>query len=91
VKKLLIIVIFGGKYALSLLSYPSVEAMLALRAIAASLPKIAILLGAGHELEHGNLAWNQELDRDLNDMIRVKTSLAGGNDIQSAPVPVLGT
>jgi beta-lactamase class A len=37
---------------------------------AASLPKIAILLGAAVELERGALVMDDQLDADLNDMIR---------------------
>jgi len=37
---------------------------------AASLPKIAILLGAAVELERGRLSMDPQLSQDLNDMIR---------------------
>jgi len=37
---------------------------------AASLPKIAILLGAAVEIYEGRLELDQQLDQDLNDMIR---------------------
>jgi beta-lactamase class A len=43
---------------------------------AASLPKIAILLAAFDQFEHGTLKRSPEVEQDLNDMIRVSSNAA---------------